>query len=394
MTLFDNTQRAYIHKSRNELYKTYLLFTAFSYPFFVRISGQIIVFHLQIGFPIKGLLKRTIFEQFCAGQQENDSLKVVQSLNSFNIKSYMHYASEGQKTETGMEESLSKILETIKLSQNNESLPFTVFKSTALGSSSLFEKKTAGIALSDEEQLDWNQTLNRIYQCGEEAQNSNVRLLIDAEESWLQGAIDQIALDLMKKYNKGNQPLIYTTIQMYRKDRLPYLKKLLDQTKTENFQMGVKLVRGAYLEKENQRALTQSYPSPICESKEATDENFNQGLYLILNHLDHCELFLGSHSEDSTQRVLDWMEEHQIPASNSRIWFSQLYGMADFLSFNLANLGYQVVKYVPYGPIKEVIPYLIRRAEENSSVQGQSPRELTLIKRELKRRRTLKAESN
>lgn len=394
MTLFDNTQRAYIHKSRNELYKTYLLFTAFSYPFFVRISGQIVVFLLQIGFPIKGLLKRTIFEQFCAGQQENDSLKVVQSLNSFNIKSYMHYASEGQKTETGMEESLSKILETIKLSQNNESLPFTVFKSTALGSSSLFEKKTAGIALSDEEQLDWNQTLNRIYQCGEEAQNSNVRLLIDAEESWLQGAIDQIALDLMKKYNKGNQPLIYTTIQMYRKDRLPYLKKLLDQTKTENFQMGVKLVRGAYLEKENQRALTQSYPSPICESKEATDENFNQGLYLILNHLDHCELFLGSHSEDSTQRVLDWMEEHQIPASNSRIWFSQLYGMADFLSFNLANLGYQVVKYVPYGPIKEVIPYLIRRAEENSSVQGQSPRELTLIKRELKRRRTLKAESN
>ena len=181
---------------------------------------------------------------------------------------------------------------------------------------------------------------------------------------------------------------------MYRKDRLPYLKKLLDQTKTENFQMGVKLVRGAYLEKENQRALTQSYPSPICESKEATDEIFNQGLYLILNHLDQCELFLGSHSEDSTQRVLDWMEEHQIPASNSRIWFSQLYGMADFLSFNLANLGYQVVKYVPYGPIKEVIPYLIRRAEENSSVQGQSPRELTLIKRELKRRRTLKAESN
>ena len=394
MTLFDNTQRAYIHKSRNELYKTYLLFTAFSYPFFVRISGQIIMFLLQIGFPIKGLLKRTIFEQFCAGQQENDSLKVVQSLNSFNIKSYMHYASEGQKTETGMEESLSKILDTIKLSQNNESLPFTVFKSTALGCSSLFEKKTAGIALSDEEQLDWNQTLNRIYQCGEEAQNSNVRLLIDAEESWLQGAIDQIALDLMKKYNKGNQPLIYTTIQMYRKDRLPYLKKLLDQTKTENFQMGVKLVRGAYLEKENQRALTQSYPSPICESKEATDENFNQGLYLILNHLDHCELFLGSHSEDSTQRVLDWMEEHQIPASNSRIWFSQFYGMADFLSFNLANLGYQVVKYVPYGPIKEVIPYLIRRAEENSSVQGQSPRELTLIKRELKRRRTLKAESN
>ena len=392
MTLFDNSQQAFIRKSKSELYKTYLLFSVFSYPRFIRISGKIIVFLIQIGFPIEGLLKRTVFEQFCAGQQEKDSLKVVASLHSFNIKSYMHYASEGQKTKEGMEESLTKILETIKLSQNNEALPFTVFKSTALGPSHLFEKQTKGLALSTQEKLEWEQALGRIYRCCDYAQKLNVRLLIDAEESWLQGAIDHIALALMKKYNQGSQPLIYTTMQMYRNDRLPYLKTLIDQAKTENFQIGIKLVRGAYLEKENQKAFEAGYPSPLCPTKEATDENFNQGLYLILNHLTHCELFLGSHSEDSTQRVLDWMATHQIPPNSPRIWFSQLYGMADFLSFNLANLGYQVVKYVPYGPIKEVVPYLIRRAEENSSVQGQSPRELSLIKQELKRRREVKAD--
>lgn len=392
MTLFENTEQAFIHKSRSELYKTYLLFTIFSYPLFVRISGQLIVFLLKIGFPIKGLLKRTVFEQFCAGQQEKDSIKVVESLYNFKIKSYMHYASEGQKTSEGMEESLKKILETIKLSQNNEALPFTVFKSTALGPARLFEKQTEGVALNAEEHLEWEQALARINRCCDYAQELNVRLLIDAEESWLQGAIDQIALTLMKKYNQGAQPLIYTTMQMYRNDRLPYLKKLIDEAKSANFQIGIKLVRGAYLEKENQRAIERGYPSPLCPTKEATDENFNQGLYLILNHLDHCELFLGSHSEDSTQRVVDWMNRHQIPANSPRIWFSQLYGMADFLSFNLADLGYQVVKYVPYGPLKEVIPYLIRRAEENSAVQGQSPRELTLIKRELKRRSEVKAD--
>jgi proline dehydrogenase len=216
--------------------------------------------------------------------------------------------------------------------------------------------------------------------------------LIDAEESWLQKAIDEIALDLMRKFNVTDEPFIFNTVQMYRKDRLEYLKNLINTAEKENFQIGIKLVRGAYIEKENKRADEKNYPSPICISKEATDQNFNAGLILILKNLKQCELFLGSHSEDSTARVIQWMKENKLPNNHSRIWFSQLYGMADHISFNLAAAGYQVIKYVPYGPIKEVIPYLIRRAEENTAVQGQTPRELSLIKKELARRKKVKAD--
>lgn len=211
--------------------------------------------------------------------------------------------------------------------------------------------------------------------------------MIDAEESWLQNAIDMIALELMRKYNTTKTPLIFNTTQMYRKDRLPYLESLIYTAKKEGFQIGIKLVRGAYMETEQKRALEKGYPSPICDSKNATDQNFNAALELLLSNLDQCELFLGSHNEESILKVVHWMKEKELPANYSKIWFSQLYGMADHISFNLAAAGYQVVKYLPYGPIKEVIPYLIRRAEENTSIHGQTPRELKLIKKELKRRK-------
>lgn len=386
---FEDTKTAYSLKTDHELYKAYLLFKIFSNHFLVRIGSKLALFAIRLGLPLDGLFKKTVFYQFCAGDAEDDSIAVVNALSNLNVNSYMHFASEGQKTEQGMDDSLARVLETLTISKHNDALPFAVFKSTALGPVELFEKKTSGTALNHEETKAWDRAIERINQCCEFAKKERVRLLIDAEESWLQKAIDEIALDLMRKFNTSKEPLIYNTVQMYRKDRMEYLKELIHTARKDNFQVGIKLVRGAYIEKEKNRAHEMGYPSPICESKQATDQNFNEGLEFILTSLSQCELFLGSHSEDSTSRVIHWMKENQLANSHSRIWFSQLYGMADHISFNLAAAGYQVIKYVPYGPISEVIPYLIRRAEENTSIQGQTPRELSLIKKELTRRKKL-----
>ena len=387
---FDDTKTAYSLRTDRELYKAYFLFKIFSKQFLVYIGGKLALLVIRLGLPFDNIFRHTVFYQFCAGDNQKDSLKKVNSLSKLNVNSYLHYASEGQKTERGMDESLKRVLETLTISKLNDSLPFAVFKSTAFGPVELFEKKTRGEKLIGEDLSAWYRAIERISQCCEFAIKVNVRLLIDAEESWLQDAIDEVALELMQKYNIGKQPIIFNTIQMYRKDRLSYLKKIIHKSKKEGFQIGIKLVRGAYLEKENEKAVKMGYSSPICNSKKSTDKNFNAGLDLILSKLNQCELFLGSHNEESTLRVIDWMIKKQIPVNHSRIWFSQLYGMADHISFNLAAAGYQVIKYVPYGPIKEVVPYLIRRAEENTSVKGQTPRELNLIKKELVRRGKLR----
>ena len=387
---FDDTKTAYSLRTDRELYKAYFLFKIFSKQFLVYIGGKLALLVIRLGLPFDSLFRHTVFYQFCAADNQKDSLKKVNSLSKLNVNSYLHYASEGQKTERGMDESLKRVLETLTISKLNDSLPFAVFKSTAFGPVELFEKKTRGEKLIGEDLSAWYRAIERITQCCEFAIKVNVRLLIDAEESWLQDAIDEVALELMQRYNIGKQPIIFNTIQMYRKDRLSYLKKIIYKLISKNLQIGIKLVRAAYLEKENEKAVKMRYSSPICNSKKATDKNFNAGLDLILSKLNQCELFLGSHNEESTLRVIDWMNKKQIPVNHSRIWFSQLYGMADHISFNLAAAGYQVIKYVPYGPIKEVVPYLIRRAEENTSVKGQTPRELNLIKKELVRRGKLR----
>ena len=386
---FEDTKTAYALKSDKELKRALFLFKVISKKKIVRLGGELILLALRLGLPLNSLLRRTVYQQFCAGTEEQDSIKIVNELASFNVKSYMHYAAEGQKSEAGMDLNLEKIIDTLLIASENKALPFSVFKPTGLGKVLLFEKKSGGIAFTESENLAWERMLERIHKCCSVAKKNRIRLLIDAEESWLQKAIDDIALDLMKQYNK-KQLLIFTTLQMYRKDRLGYLKELMDIAKNEDFKLGVKLVRGAYMEKENDRSNQRGYPSPICISKEATDLNFNAGLEEILSNLNLCELFIGTHSEQSVTRVLKFMKENKLPADDRRIWFSQLYGMADHISFNIANAGYNVIKYVPYGPLKEVIPYLIRRAEENTSVQGQTPRELELIQKERLRRRKIK----
>jgi proline dehydrogenase len=383
---FDNTQKAYQLKTDRDLQKAYYLFLLFSNKKLVSLGSSITRLILRMKLPVSYIFKITFFSQFCAGLNKKESLKVVDSLKSFKILSYLHYAVEAVKTENGMEISKNNTLETLSFSKENKALLFSVFKATSLGPINLFEKKSSGIALTDSEKNEWKRIELRIDTCCAAAKKIGVKMLIDAEESWIQPAIDEIAESLMEKYNKKT-PLIYTTLQMYRKDRMIYMKNLYDKATKRNFKVGIKLVRGAYIEKENLKAFKLRIPSPICKSKELTDQNFNNGIDYMLSKLDYGSLFLGSHNEQSILRVTEWMSQNKISKNHPHIWFSQLYGMADHISFNLASSGYQVVKYVPYGPVNEVIPYLIRRAEENTSITGQTPRELSLIKKELNRRR-------
>lgn len=382
---FDNTQKAYQLKTNRDLKKAYYLFLLFSSEKLVSIGSSITRLIFRMKLPVSYIFKITFFSQFCAGLNKKESLKAVNSLKSYKILSYLHYAVEAVKTEKGMEISKNNTLETLSFSKENKALPFSVFKATSLGPINLFKKKSSGIALTDSEKNEWKRIELRIDTCCAAAKKIGVKMLIDAEESWIQPAIDEIAESLMEKYNKKT-PVIYTTLQMYRKDRMIYMKNLYDKATKRDFKVGIKLVRGAYIEKENLKAYELGKPSPICESKELTDQNFNNGLDYMLSKLNIGSLFMGSHNEQSILRVTEWMSKNKISKNHPHIWFSQLYGMADHISFNLASSGYQVVKYVPYGPVNEVIPYLIRRAEENTSITGQTPRELSLIKKELERR--------
>ena len=383
---FENTEHAYKLKSNSELFRALYLFKLISNQRLVAFLTKVAILAIKFKLPISFLFKYTVFKQFCSGISKKDSIDEVDRLASYNVKSYMHYASESQKSEVGMDESLTKILDTLKFSSGKSALPFTVFKATSLGPIDLFEKVSAGIGLNYEEKNVWRRVLKRIEVCCKTARSLNVKIFIDAEESWIQSAIDDIAESMMAKFNT-KKAYVFTTIQMYRIDRLAYLKKIIDKAEEKNFLIGVKLVRGAYMEKENIRAKNLGISSPICKNKKATDLNFDKALEHIIDKVHICNLFIGSHNEESIIKATKLMNKYKYKNNHPFIWFSQLYGMADHISFNLALEGYQVVKYVPFGPVKEVIPYLIRRAEENTSVSGQTPRELSLIKKEIKRRK-------
>lgn len=383
---FENTEHAYKLKSNRELFRALYLFKLISNQRLVAFLTKVAILAIKFKLPISFLFKYTVFKQFCSGISEKDSIDEVDRLASYNVKSYMHYASESQKSEVGMDESLTKILDTLKFSSGKSALQFTVFKATSLGPIDLFEKVSAGIGLNYEEKNIWRRVLKRIEVCCKTARSLNVKIFIDAEESWIQSAIDDIAESMMAKFNT-KKTYVFTTIQMYRIDRLAYLKKIIDKAEEKNFLIGVKLVRGAYMEKENIRAKNLGISSPICKNKKATDLNFDKALEHIIDKVHICNLFIGSHNEESIIKATKLMNKYKYKNNHPFIWFSQLYGMADHISFNLALEGYQVVKYVPFGPVKEVIPYLIRRAEENTSVSGQTPRELSLIKKEIRRRK-------
>jgi proline dehydrogenase len=383
--LLDNTKNGFTLKSNFELRKAYFLFKIISNKTLTNIGKTALKISLKLRLPILFIVRGTVFEQFCSGETLTESFDTVKKLHNKNVKSYLHYSVEGLENEDSYDLSLIEVLDSIKFVSEKQILDFTVFKPTAIANSVILEKVSRGEPLNYTEQTLYRRAYERFNEICELAYNNDVKVLVDAEESWIQDAIDEIVLKMMIKFNK-NKAIIFNTSQMYRHDRLDYLKSLYKAAKKDNFHVGIKLVRGAYIEKENKRAKKNNYQSPICNSKELTDQNFNNGASFILSNLDLFSLFSGTHNEESIYKIIEIMNSKSINKYDSSIWFGQLYGMSDNITFNLAREGFNVIKYLPYGPIKEVIPYLIRRAEENTSVKGQTSRELELIKKELKRR--------
>ena len=373
--LFDNTKIGFVLKSNFDLQKAYFLFKIISNKTLTNFGKILLNIILTFKLPLLFIVKRTVFQQFCAGSNLEECMETVNKLFSKNVYSYLSYSVEGAQNNDSFKKSCQDVIDSIEFASNKKNIPFTVFKPTAIS-------KTDNLMRGEIDKI----TFDRFDRICKKASEKNVKILIDAEESWIQDSIDSIALIMMKKYNK-QKTIVFNTVQMYRHDRLEYLKDLHNSSKQNDFEIGIKLVRGAYIEKENIRAKKINYKTPICESKKASDDNFNSGVKFIISNLDKFNLFCGTHNEESIYKIINMIDQMGIEISSDKIWFGQLFGMSDHITFNLANENYNVVKYLPYGPIKEVMPYLIRRAEENTSVKGQTSRELTLIKNEISRRR-------
>ena len=384
--IFNNTQVAFSLKSDTELDRAYFLFKMIANQPLVRIGTAVTNFALKANLPVEGLIRATVFDHFCGGVNEEDCLSVVDKMYTKGVSSVLDYSVEGKEEEDQFDAALKMTLKTIDFAKERQAIPFAVFKPTGLGRLDLYEKIGEKQPLTPIEQEEWDRVVARFDLVCSEGHKKDVALLIDAEESWMQDAADELVTEMMRKYNK-EKAIVFNTLQMYRWDRLDYLKKLKEQADQDGFFIGMKLVRGAYMEKENVRAEEKGYPSPICATKEASDVNYDAAVQYMVNHLDRMSIFAGTHNELSTYMLMELMKSNGINSNDERIWFGQLYGMSDNISYNLANKGYNVAKYLPFGPVKDVMPYLIRRAEENTSVAGQTSRELEMIKAERKRRK-------
>jgi proline dehydrogenase len=385
-SLFDNTSTAFTLKSDSELDRAYFLFKMISSEPLVRIGTIATNFALKAHLPVEKLIRATVFDHFCGGVNEEDCLPVIDKLYTEGVSSVLDYSVEGKAEENQFDNALEKILKIIQFCDDREAMPIVVFKPSGFGRFLLYQKKTQGIELSQEETEEWNRIVGRFDAVCKKAKEKDVEVLIDGEESWMQDAADDLVEEMMRRYNK-EVTVVYNTLQLYRWDRFNYLKDLHERAKSDGFKIGMKIVRGAYMEKERDRALEKGYDSPICENKKATDDNFNTTLNYILKNLKDISVFIGTHNEASCYLAMELMEEHSVEKQDNNVWFGQLYGMSDHISFNLAAQGYNVAKYIPFGPVKDVMPYLIRRAEENTSVAGQTTRELALLKTERERRK-------
>jgi proline dehydrogenase len=386
--VFENTEIAFSLKSNSELDRAYFLFKMISIAPLVKIGAVVTNFAIKLHLPIKGLIRATVFDHFCGGVNEADCLPVIEKMHDKGVSSVLDYSVEGKESERDFDNAMHTIISILKFAKDIDAIPIAVFKPTGFGRIKLYEKVGKGAALNTKEQEEWNKVINRYDTVCKMARDYDVAILIDAEESWMQDAADALVTKMMQKYN-AKKPIVYNTLQMYRHDRLDFLKIEHIKAKQEGYFLGYKLVRGAYMEKENDRAEDKGYESPICKSKIETDDNFNQGLSYMLDNLDCMSLFSGTHNEESSYLLMDLMDERGLKNKDSRVWFGQLYGMGDHISFNLADKGYNVAKYVPFGPVREVMPYLIRRAEENTSVAGQTGRELNLLAKEKNRRKAV-----
>lgn len=384
---FDDTEVAFSYKSDRELKKANFIFSLVNNPFVSSIATGLAKVGLALKLPVKGLIRSTVFEHFCGGETIDQSNSTIQTLFKFNVGTILDYSAEGEHNEAGFDKTKDEILKTFDKAKDNPAIPFCVFKSTGLVNADVLEKVQSKQNLSEEEATAFEHFKQRVDAICAKAHAYKVPILMDAEDSWIQNPIDELSYAMMQKYNQ-EKAIVFNTYQMYRIDMLDNLRNAFHNAAMHNYYLGVKMVRGAYMEKEAERAEKMNYPNPIHPNKEATDDSFNKGLGFCVDNKQRVSLMCGSHNEYSNQYLAVLMEKHSMKNNDPRIWFAQLMGMSDNISFNLVKAGYNVAKYVPYGPVELVMPYLIRRAEENTSVAGQSSRELTLIRKELARRKS------
>nr|WP_294792983.1 proline dehydrogenase family protein [uncultured Mucilaginibacter sp.] len=383
---FENTEVAFRHASNSDLKRAYWLFKVINSNFLVNIGPPLTAFALKIGLPIQGLIKKTIFRQFCGGENIRECETTIQTLAKGGVGTILDYSIEGEDDEKVFDETRDEILRTIRRAAKDPSIPITVFKVTGVARLALLQKMDERMPLTDAETEEWQCVADRVLAICEKAYQAGVPVMIDAEESWIQDTIDLLAINMMRRFNK-ELAIVYNTYQLYRADKLASLKQDSETAIAEQFILGAKLVRGAYMEKERNRADELGYPSPIQPDKFTTDRDFNFALDYCTDNINTIAFVAGTHNEDSCRFLTDLLRMKEIDPTHKHVYFAQLLGMSDNLSFNLADAGYNVAKYVPYGPIKAVMPYLFRRAQENTAISGQMSRELSLIVKEMKRRK-------
>ena len=383
---FQDTKTAFADISNAELKEKYRLFRMLNSPSLSAMGRRMAKFALSMGLPVEGMIKKTIFEQFCGGETIEESNRVIEKLGKSHIGTILDYAIEGKSTEADFDATKDEIIRTIERAKDDPNIPFSVFKMTGIAPLGTLERLSAKKKLDAKSQAKAERIHSRVEEICSFAYSIRQPIFIDAEHTWLQDAIDRMATEMMEKFNR-DQPIVYNTIQLYRTDRLQYLRDARREASRNGYWLGMKLVRGAYMEVERERAETNGYPSPIHVDKTATDEDYNAAIEYCLKHLGEMAFVNATHNEESSLLLARRMHEERIPEDHPRIFFSQLYGMGDNISYVLAKRGYNVSKYVPYGPVADAVPYLIRRAEENTSAAGHMSRQLEMITAELKRRR-------
>ncbi|WPU91759.1 proline dehydrogenase family protein [Mucilaginibacter sabulilitoris] len=382
---FENTEIAFRHSSNTDLNRAYWLFRIININFLVKIGPPVTNFAIKIGLPIKSLIKATIFKHFCGGETIDECNNTIKNLHTGGVGTILDYSIEGEDDEAVFDSTRDEIIRTIVRAANDKAIPLTVFKVTGVGRFGLLEKLDTRQPLTDDEEKEWQRVQNRVLAICDKAHVSNIPVMIDAEESWIQETIDLLTLTMMSRFN-AKKAIVYNTYQMYRHDKLASLLNDHEIAVSEGFILGAKIVRGAYMEKERKRAAENGYPSPIQPDKKATDLDYDSALDYCTTNIDKIAFIAGTHNEESCRLLAELLDSKQIDHKHTHVYFSQLLGMSDNLSFNLADARYNVAKYVPYGPIKAVLPYLFRRAQENTAIAGQMSRELSLIVKERKRR--------
>lgn len=388
---FDNTENAFAYKSDKELKSARFLFRTMGFSWFVKIGTRLTPFIMKTGLPIHGLIRKTIFKQFVGGETLEETKNVASVLGKYGVEAILDYGVEGKEGEESFDHATGEFIRVINYAATQGNLPFMSIKVTGFARFALLQKLDeaprlrSGIHDHEAETAEWDRVRERMYSICEAAAEKNIGVLVDAEESWIQDPVDRLTMEMMEIFNK-DRVIVYNTIQLYRHDRLHFLKLSHQIARQQGFLLGVKLVRGAYMEKERARAAEKGYESPIQKNKEASDKDYNEAVEYCINNLEQVSVIVASHNEKSNLLAARLMDEKGLPHNHPHVHFSQLYGMSDNITFNLAKEGFKVSKYLPFGPIRDVIPYLMRRAQENSSMSGQTGRELSLINKELERR--------